>query len=222
MADAVDEAERSYRVIDGIYRLHRDLFEIENVLTRTGRLQLRLARINANGRMGVFAAGLLAIVPILISLGDIKWNSAPALTIYCLVVGVVLLWIYQTMAAGDIERQLAALEGYTSTDPLEHRIDFVLEEMNSWVVRYKFVEGILRALRKAMNESKEDDGRQELKERIHRYEEILKSCEDSIADLVAASERLVTEKKRSRDDHNEVVDWAAAVSKFRKPAQGNS
>lgn len=219
MADAVDEAERAYRVIDGIYRLHRDLFEIENVLTRTSRLQLRLARISANGRMAVFVAGLFAIVPILISLGDIKWGSAPAITIYCLIGAVILLWIFQTMSAGDVESQLAELEGYTSTDPLDLRTDFALEEMHSWVVRHKFVEGILRELRRASDECKTDDLARELEERVVRYRVVLESCEDYIGGLIAASEKLVTEKKRSPDDHAELVSWASAISKFSKTSQ---
>lgn len=89
MPDDWKSADRAYRIIDSIYRLHRDLFEIENSLVR----------------MATLAAGLLALVPILISLGDIKWNSSPAVTIYCLAGAVLLLWIFQWMSAGKAEKK---------------------------------------------------------------------------------------------------------------------
>src|SRR6187397_2372889 len=95
MPNTLVTSEGMYRIVDSIYRLHRDLFEIETILTRTTALQLRATRISNNSRMGALVAGLLGIVPILTALGDIKWGSAPALTIYCLACGVVLLWIYQ-------------------------------------------------------------------------------------------------------------------------------
>ncbi len=207
-------SEREYRIVDGIYRLHRDLFEIENLLVRTTSLQLRATRITNNSRMGALVAGLLCIVPILISLGDIKWGSTPALVVYSLAGAVVLLWIYQIASAGYVEKDLTRLEGYTSPDALEDRIDFVLEEANAWVVRHRLVAAIQRDLRAAVLEVDSEEARLDLGEKAKRYGEILEDCEQYIQDLIEASARLVEAGKRSPDDHKELLDWVAVISRF--------
>lgn len=214
MFKQADESEKVYRIVDAIYRLHRDLFEIENVLLRSSRLQLRLARISINGRMGTMVAGLLVLVPILISLGDIKWGSAPAITIYLIAGSVAILWIYQVISAGNVDREIFSLESCAPTDVLDTRIDFVLEEVNACVVRYKLVEGIIKELKEVEESEIDAKTKQVAQEKRMRYEEILQSCLEYITDLIAASEKLVKEKKRLKKDHDAVLDWAAAIPTF--------
>lgn len=214
MANNLDASERMYRVVDAIYRVHRDLFEIESVLARTTRLQFRLARITNNGRMATFVVGLLAVLPILIALGDIKWGSAPAITIYCLAAAVSLLWIYQWVSAGKVDKELGTLERHASTDILEHRHDFMLEEVNAWTVRYRIVDRILKELRTAEKKAAAEDDKRELVERQKRYEEILAACEEYVEGLIKVSQKLVTAGKRSSEEHHELLDWAAAIPKF--------
>lgn len=216
MFKRVDESERTYKVIDSIYRLHRDLFEIESFLIRSSKIQIRLAKISINGRMGIMIAGLLAILPILISLGDIKWGSAPAITIYLLIGAVVLLWISQVISAGHVDKELIALEGYIPNDALEDRLDFVLEEINSSVNRYKLIENILRDLKEVEESSNDEKIKCEVKVKQVRYEEILESCQENIEDSIKKSEKLVEKGKRSEANHNQVLDWAAAIPKFAK------
>lgn len=211
MLRELDAAERAYRMVDGIYRLHRDLFEIENLLARTARLEVSLARVSTNGRMGAVVAGILAIVPILIALGDIKWGSVPALAVYVLAAGVVILWLFQAASAGKVDEQLSILEGYASHDVLEERVDFVLEETNAWVTRHQMVEGIIRQLAIAEAEAVDSDVKSRLDARRIRYEEIKTSCEDYIEYMIDTSARLVAAEKRSKHDHDELLDWAEPV-----------
>ncbi len=214
MPSALATSEGVYRIVDSIYRLHRDLFEIETILVRTTAVQLQTTRMTNNGQMGALVAGLLGIVPILITLGDIKWGSTPAIAIYCLAGAVVLLWAYQVVSASKTERDLIKLEGYASPDALENRFDFVLEEANAWGVRHRLVNAILRDLGAAMAETKDDEVRLDLKEREKRYSEVLEQCEESIQFLIEASDRLVKAKKRTPDDHAELLDWAAVIPRF--------
>jgi len=214
MANNLDASERSYRVVDAIYRLHRDLFEIENVLAQTTRLQFRLARITNNGRMATFVVGLLAVLPILITLGDIKLGSAPAIIIYVLAAVVLALWIYQWTSAEKIDEELGTLERHASTDSLEHRQEFMLEEVNAWAVRYRIVDRILKELRTAEKEATAEDDKRELVERQKRYEEILAACEKRVESLINTSQKLVTAGTRSSEEHHNLIDWAAAIPKF--------
>jgi hypothetical protein len=213
----LDDSERTYRVIDGIYRLHRDLFEIENVLTRGSRLQLRLARISINGRMGTVVAGMLVIVPILISLGDIRWGSAPAIAIYCLAGSVILLWIYQIVSAGQVDNELRQLESDTATEALEDRLDFVFEEANAWVTRHRLVENIIKEAAAAAAQA-DPSAKKELEAKSVRYREILQSCEGQIAHLIKTSEKLVAAGRRPGEVHAELLDWCAAIPRFAPPS----
>lgn len=214
MANNLDASERMYRVVDAIYRVHRDLFEIENILSRTTRLQLRLARITNNGRMAAFLVGLLAIVPILIALGNIKWGSTPAIIIYCLAAAVLLLWIYQWVSAGNLHKELSALERQAPTDAFEQRHDFMLEEVNAWVVRHRMVDQILKELSTLEQEEATEEVARELLERRKRYEEISAACEEHVEGLTKVSRRLVASGARSSEEHDELIDWAAAIPKF--------
>ena len=219
MSNTLSTSEGVYRVVDSIYRLHRDLFEIETLLVRTAAIQLRSARITNNGRMGALVAGLLGIVPILIALGDIKWGSTPALAVYSLAGAVLLLWIYQVVSAGKAEKDLAGLEGYTATDALEDRIDFVLEEANAWVVRHRLVDAILEDLRVAGSGVQTDEARLLLEQKSKRYGEVLEDCEQYIQDLIETSDRLVKAEKRSPDHHAVLLDWIAAIPRFAKAGE---
>jgi hypothetical protein len=203
-----------YRVVDAIYRVHRDLFEIENILSRTTRLQLRLARITNNGRMATFLVGLLAIVPILIALGDIKWGSAPAIIIYFLAAAVLFLWICQWVSAGNLHKELSTLERQAPTDAFEQRHDFMLEEVNAWAVRHRIVAQILKELSASEQEDATEEIARELLERRKRYEEISAACEKYVEDLIKVSQKLVASGKRSSEEHDELIDWAAAIPKF--------
>lgn len=214
MPHTLTTSEGMYRIVDSIYRVHRDLFEIEMLLIRTTAVQLRATRITNNSRMGTLVAGLLCIVPILIALGDIKWGSAPALIVYCLAGAVVVLWIYQVVSAGSAERDLARLEGSTSPGVLEDRIDFALEETNACVVRHRLVDAILRDLKAAALEADSDEAKLDLEEKGKRYSDIIESCEQYIQHLIEASDSLVKAKKRSPDDHAELLDWASAIPRF--------
>ena len=217
MLDDIRASEGVYRIVDGIYRLHRDMFELESVIARTARLQVRLTRIGHDGRMGALVAALLAIVPVLISLGKIEWGSAPAISIYCIAGAVLLLWAYQVLSAGKVARELMALEGSWPADDLQDRYDFGLEEINAWVNRYKLALGIVAQLREAEQQATDDAVRSELKARRDRYEEIARSCEEYVGNIVTASQRLVRAKKRSRDAHKELLDWAAGIPRPSKP-----
>jgi hypothetical protein len=221
MPEDLFASEAVYRIVDGIFRLHRDLFEIESVIARTARIQVRLSRIRHDGQMGVIVAGLLAIVPVLISLGKIEWGSAPAITIYCIAGAVGLLWICQVMAAGEVSRELIKLEGSCSTYSLEDRLDFVLEETNAAVNRYKIVLSIVEQLKRAEQQATDDQTRSAFHGRRLRYEEIAQSLVDYVGSIIETSGRLVRGKKRSKEAHNELLDWAASIPKFAKRDAGS-
>jgi hypothetical protein len=216
MLDDISASEGVYRIVDGIYRLHRDMFELESVIARTARVQVQLTRIGHDGRMGALVAALLAIVPVMISLGKIEWGSAPAIFIYAIAGVVVLLWAYQIVSAGKVSRELVALEGSWQGDDLRDRLDFGLEEINAWVSRYKLALGIAAQLSRAEQQATDDQVRSELQARRERYEEIARSCEDYVGGIIAASQRLVRAKQRSKDAHKELLHWAAAIPKFSK------
>jgi uncharacterized membrane protein YeaQ/YmgE (transglycosylase-associated protein family) len=221
MDKRIEDSERAYRIIDGIYRIHRDLFEIENVLTKTTRLQLKLASISINGRMGVFVAGLLAIVPILTSLCDIKWGSVSAIIIYSIAGAVVLLWIYQVHTAGTVVNDLTTIEGSTSAQDIKDSDDFLLEEVNAYVVRHKILDSIIREFKEVTKAIENNAEKSELEERTIRYEEILKYCEDCIEDTINKSADLVKKQKRLSEAHELLLDWASAIKKFARKKEGN-
>jgi hypothetical protein len=161
--------------------------------------------------MGAFAAGLLAVVPILVALGESGWGSPPAITIYLLTAGVLLLWFYQVHAAGDVERELKMLESYTSTGELEERDDFMLEEVNAYAIRHRLVQRILFELDLAADSTADEALKMEFRAREKRYQEILNFCETHVRALLDNSANLVSENRRTQEDHDELVDWAAAI-----------
>ena len=212
-----ETAERAYRVVDGIYRLHRDLFAIEAVIARTAHVQVRLAKQSVNGRMAALVAGMLVIVPILVSLGDIKWGSTPAIAIYVLTSGVLVLWLWQAYSAGHAEKSLLAIERETTPNALEDREDYVLEEINASVTRHRLIRSILESIEEALLETVEPSRKTMLTKRHERYQEILQGELEYVQSLAAASLDLVNSGKKTSDDHDTLLEWCNGLPGFKAP-----
>jgi hypothetical protein len=217
MSTDAESAEHTYRVVDALYRLHRDMFELENVVAKTSRIQIRLAQMTANGRMGAMVAGMLVLVPILISLGNVTWKSGPAIAIYAIVLGLIAIWGWQVRSAGELVNSLEALQRDSNLVDLEDREDFVFEEINASVVRHGLIALITSRLQRQIAGSQNDDEKKFAAERLERYSEIAADCLANVQDLAETSARLVTEKKRTAEDHVALLDWCKGIRGFVVP-----
>jgi hypothetical protein len=215
------EAERAYRAVDALYRLHNDLFAIEAVLVKTAHLQVRLTRQSVNGQMGALVAGLLILVPILISLGDIKWGSTPAVVIYVVTAGVIALWIFQVRSAQQTDKELLALENAAAAGAMEDRNDFMLEEVNASVVRHRLIADLLDSLRRESATASEAE-KASVQQRIARWEEVLSGELDYVHRLARKSLTLVHAEKRSAEEHETLLDWAKGIPNFQLVPVGSA
>jgi hypothetical protein len=213
MSTDLDEAERGYKVVDALYRLHRDLFAVESAIATATHTHAKLARSAAAGQMGALVAGMLVLVPILIALGDVKWNSAPAIVIYVVTFGVVALSLWQVRSAGQLEGQLASIERDVAAEVLEQREDFLLEEVNASVIRHRMLEPIVVGL-EAQVAATADAARVKLQAQIARYQEIMASEFEYVKHLARTSADMVKLGRRTREQHEVLLDWCRGIPDF--------
>ena len=198
-------------MVDAIYRVHQDLFHIEYSVQRGNVGQVRLARVLTSGVLGALAAGLLAMVPTLVAVADIDFGSAPAIVFYLLAGGVIVLWLYLGSKAGEVQRLLGDLEIEEKTDDLESRHDFMLEVVNAYVVRHRFLEQVVDELADLEESASQEDERRLVQKRRTRYTEIMADCADQVRRLAAASETALSKGRRTKEEHAELLDWAEPI-----------
>lgn len=207
-------AERDYRVSDALFRLHRDLFELETVALRSSRNQIRSVQLMVNGRYATAVAGAIVLASFLRPLANMTWTSSPIVVVYVVVVGLVLLWLWQIRAAGEMEVGLKELERDAGFVDLDDREEFVFEEVNAYVVRHRVIDSIAAILRSGPIDSLPGDEQARLKAKLKRYEEIQEDCEQHVRDFIQASAKLLAQGKRSTVDHDELLDWAGGIPGF--------
>lgn len=211
-------SEGLYRVVDAIYRLHDQTYNLEFAVERSMRLGLTLTRLRTNTAMGAMVAGMLALVPILTALANITLTSTPALAVYLLVVGLVVLWAYQIYDARRTHRQLDDLSSVDSTTPYE-RQDYLLERINAWVVRARVLDHVIHELSVASSDPTATVVDQHASSlRLKRYEEIREACHREVQRIVTVSKEryeAASEEKKAQagEQHAKILDWAAGLLK---------
>lgn len=219
MSETLFEKETAYRTLDCLYRLNRGLFEIEYVVARSAKLNARLTVVASTSRMSALLAGVLVIVPIFVSLGNITFSSGPAWVVYGIAAFVIVVWHLQAREAGNAEKELLNLELYAACEALEQRNDFMLEGVNSYVNRCRLVSAILAEIAAAI--PGETDARRvaELKEKQTRYESVHGFCENEVEGFLRRAEDLKKRRIWTEEQLEELRGWAAALPKFSRKAE---
>lgn len=109
MTKLTEEKDQAYRIVEALYELHNDLFQVQELLGHMNWLQLRLARLRRDSLMGVGIAALLALVSVLVSTSPIAFQSAPAIVLFGIAGGLTVLWIRQTRETKKLERYLQGM-----------------------------------------------------------------------------------------------------------------
>ena len=215
MSISLKTAEQTYRIMDGIYRLHNDLFQIQHAISRGSWLQARLTRIRTNDVYGVALIGLATLVPVFVALGQIAWGDPPAVVIYVFIVVLIAIWIFQWLDARDVDKQLQALGGESSFESLEKKVDFIFEEVSSYVNRHRLLEAIVEEFPSVIESAAGDDKKEVLNHRLKRYREIQEDCRNQVSYYGLASNTLVASGKRTKELHDTLLDWADAIPGLR-------
>ena len=200
--------ENVYRVIDGLYRIHEDLFHIEDEISRFTSASLTTSQLRTNGFMGALVAGLFAIAPILVAVLDIEWLSTPAISVYLIVIAVVILWIYLAFSARSTRRKLGFIAGSTYRVPLERRHDYLQETIATWGNRKRVIDEVIGELEAKIGSAGGQANITDARQRLTRYQEISSQCIEWINWAVEASEQCLNEGQRSKEEHGEILDWA--------------
>lgn len=200
--------EDAYRILDGIYRIHDDLFHIEDELSRFASASLAVAKLKTNSFMGALAAGLLTIVPILMTVFDVTLTSAPVLAIAALVVGILVLWIYQAWSTRSTERKLGFIAGSSFRAPLERRHDYLLEIIATWGNRKRAIEDVILEIESRQLATQDEFENTALAARIKRYREISEQCLEWIKWAVASSAESLELGFRTPEENADILDWA--------------
>lgn len=81
--------EQDYRLIDSVYRLHEDLYQLEDAVLRSAVGQFRLARIRTTSALAAAIATVLILVPIILTVTDLEWKDVPV--VWSVVISLCLI-----------------------------------------------------------------------------------------------------------------------------------
>ena len=195
-----------YLLLDAMYRIQEHLFSLDDQIRKSTYVQLTNARLRANSVWAAAVGGLIAVVPTLLSVSGVDWKEAPALLFYGVVVGMVLLWIFQIVDARKTEKSLGLRERMESNLALQERGDYLLEQVAMYGSR-------VRVLQQAISEqARETAGVKAGDETAPfpgpRYDRLLAFSLARIQEVCTRSEQLVQAGKRSPAQHHELLEWA--------------
>lgn len=211
---AFDDCERFYRSIDALYRLHDDVYHVEDAILRSTAVNVRLAKNRNQTGIGAAVAATLTIVPILISVSELEWASLPIIWTFLVAAGLVVFLLFQVRDAQRAADELRITEELSDITPLERRFDYQLEQINALAHRIRIIEDLEREIASELDAAGDDLGKNRWNVRLNRYREIRAYCQESMEGIVEDSLRLVQAGTRSREEHTELLDWAAP---YRQP-----
>lgn len=215
--------EDSYRLLDAVFRVHEDLFQIEDALLRTAIQEAHISRILTQGRLGAAVAGTLAIVPIIVSVSGLDWASAPIIWFVLIAAGLVAVLSYQAKAASDVSERLRLAEKHYKRTPLSRRLDYTLEQITGYVTRVRILDEVLEDLTGLISSEKNQGRSEKLTRRRDRWTEIRRDCITEVESILGQSEVLVTQGVRTDDQHRILLDWAApALDAYESEEGGRS
>lgn len=200
--------EQEYLIIDAIYRLHDDFFHVEDAIERYAGISFQITKARSNGFFAALVSGTLAVVPILISILDVGWDSSPAIAIYCISALLLVFIGYQANSARVSFNEIENAINLEKRIPLELRMDYNLELVAAWVSRYKIVKETISELQKTLIEETDEEEKEEIKNKIERYGEIRGQVKDRVINILKTSNELLKKGKISQDEYNELIDWA--------------
>ncbi len=200
--------EQEYRIIDALYRIHEDVFHLEDILTRFAKSSLSATKIRTNTIMGSLIAGFLVIVPILNTIADVKWSSTSAVVIYIISFSLIILWVYQALSAQQTAKQLGLITKQWQEIPLERRHDYLIEVIASWGTRCRVITEAIEELESRLDTESEPQKKSEISEKIGRFKENRNLSLDWIKFAVKQSEKLVKSGEYTQEEHDMILDWA--------------
>jgi hypothetical protein len=200
--------DQEYRIIDALYRIHEDIFHLEDILTRFAKSSLSATNIRTNTAMGSLVAGFLVIVPILNTIASVKWLSVPAVVIYVISSGLITLWGYQVLSAQQTAKQLGLITRQWKEKPLETRHDYLIEVIASWGMRFRVIEEAILELESSLDTESKPQKKAEISEKINRFKINRDLSHDWIVFAVKQSEKLLKSGDYTQEEHDTLLDWA--------------
>lgn len=194
-----------YRVLDVMYRIHEDLFHVEDVIQRTSAAQFKLNRIRANTGIAVLVAGFIAIIPVIVDVSGIEWASLPAIWLLCFGLGMIGLVCYQVLEIQSTNKAADSLEKSLKRPPLEWQHDYLLERVGMHVAKLRVLTEVETELA-AEIQAGDTDG--SLAALLERYQEVAEQCRNEINSAVSRSETLYKSKERTEAQHNQILGWS--------------
>ncbi len=201
--------EQEYRIIDALYRIHDDIFHLEDIVTRFAQSSLSATKIRTNTIMGSLVAGLLVIVPILNTISGIAWSSTSAVVIYIISFSLTILWIYQALSAHHTAKQLGLITKQWQERPLDRRHDYLLEVIASWGMRCRVITEVIVELESRLVTESKPQKQSEISEKIERFKENKNLSLDWIRFSVKQSEKLLKSGNHTQKEHDTILDWAS-------------
>jgi hypothetical protein len=206
--------EEYYRLIDGMYRLHEDLYQLEDVTARAAVGQFRLARIRTASAQATAVGGFFVLAPILVSISGLEWSDAPIVSTLLIAGGLTILTGYQIWDSARLGRKLQISEKYHTSAPLARRIDYALEQINSYANRIRVLDELLQEYDQRIGSAGPGD-KTDLATRRERWQAVRDQCVSEVERIVEESSQLVRSEARTSDQHKTVERWAAP---FRRSA----
>ncbi len=211
------DKEDVYRTVDALYRIHEDMFHVEDVIRRFAQASTKTAVIRANATVGAIVVGFLSLLPILISVTDFKLVSVPAGITCVLIIGLGVVLFYQVHSSKATLSELKSIAGGSEAVPLVEREEYLFAVVAAWGTRSRVIDEILIELdgqiAQAAAEKRDTLGAKRL-----RYEEIKRDCTRWIRWAVERCEQQVKEGALSAEDLADLRDWAAPF--ITQPADG--
>ena len=197
-----------YMIVEPLYRLHRDLLELENAVKANTWLNYEVSATKATSIAGIIAIALLGSLTVMVSVCKISFESTPALVIY----GLVLCTLLLRILLGVQNRQKAKMVGLKigmdqDLDTAESH-DFLREIIASYGNRIRILWEVIPELEQKIKTASSPEEKNRLEERLSRYREVLTDCVKWVKWAVDTSLKRRNDGKRTQEEHDEIVDWA--------------
>lgn len=205
----MESYEELYRQVDAQFRILDKLYTLEHLLQEQIEARFKDAKIQITRTMGALLAGVFAVLPILVSVLDISWDSSPAWTIYVLCGLIGGVWFLQIRNAEKAFSDLRRTEELYRPEPLQDWHKYQLDTIAMYGNRCRLLDNIIDEMRHKLEEAEKGKDRPELKEQLERYEMIATYCREKISTSVKKSKDQFEAGSRSEEQHAEVVAWAS-------------
>jgi len=209
-----------FRISDPMFRIHSRLFRVQEAILRASQQQIRASKLTVVSQAAGISALFTFLLTLIVEVFHVDWLSTPVIALALIALVAILIYVadYRNLKRdeGEFNRLLAEAGGENA----ETWVDYSEQLIAANGARLKMVADALDEIRDL--HARQQINEQKFQERALYLEQIALSCRNQLQKYKDTNERLFSQGKRNKEDHESVqryLDIAEGSIQFRNQNQ---